>query len=66
MASYGFTQHDARSAAVERIVDSDNNLNISISWLKVPGDKLGGSWAYRVDGKPIDARESQVRRGRQP
>lgn len=54
MASYGFTQHDARSAAVEHIKDTDNNLDIKISWLKVAGQNLGGSWAYRVEGKPID------------
>lgn len=53
MAAYTYTQHDARSAAVEVIKDTDNNLDLTISWLKVPGNKLGGSWAYRVQGKPI-------------
>lgn len=42
MASYTFTEHDGRSAAVQVVKDQDNNLELTFSWLKVPGKEEGG------------------------
>lgn len=41
LQSYTFTEHDGRSAAVEIIKDVDNNLEMRIQLLKVPGGDKG-------------------------
>jgi mannosyl-oligosaccharide glucosidase len=46
--------HDGRSAGVQQIVDSENNVKLSIELLKVPGGLEGGSWAARISGEPVD------------
>lgn len=45
LQSYTFTEHDGRSAAVEIIKDVDNNLEMRIQFLKVPGGDKGTSRA---------------------
>ncbi|GAA6060932.1 hypothetical protein JCM10212_003840 [Sporobolomyces blumeae] len=53
---YTFTEHDGRSAAKEVIKDPLNNVELTASFLKVPGDDdHGGSWAVRIEGKPIES-----------
>ncbi|KAK4048339.1 Processing alpha glucosidase I [Microbotryomycetes sp. JL201] len=50
---YGYTQHDARESAVQVIKDERNNVQLTVSLLKVPAKRGGGSWAVRISGKPI-------------
>ncbi|PVF95183.1 glycoside hydrolase [Serendipita vermifera] len=51
--SYTWTEHDMRQGGVQVIKDSNNNLDLKIQWLKVPGGQHGGSWAARIIGKPL-------------
>ncbi|GAA5893545.1 mannosyl-oligosaccharide glucosidase [Sporobolomyces salmoneus] len=51
---YTFTEHDGRNSAKEVIKDELNNVELTASFLKVPGEAAaGGSWAVRVEGKPL-------------
>lgn len=36
------------------IKDSQNNVELTTEFLKVPGGTNGGSWAARIKGKPLD------------
>ncbi|KAG8811250.1 Processing alpha glucosidase I, partial [Serendipita sp. 400] len=51
--AYTWTEHDMRQGGVEIIKDGQNNVEIKIEWIKVPGGMHGGSWAARISGKPI-------------
>ncbi|RKF75570.1 putative mannosyl-oligosaccharide glucosidase [Golovinomyces cichoracearum] len=51
MQGYGWDEFDARSGGVQNIYDKDNGLDISISFVKIPGGAHGGSWAARIRGK---------------
>lgn len=51
--SYGWTSHDLRQGGVQVIKDGNNNLELKIEWIKVPGGAHGGSWAARISGKPL-------------
>ena len=55
LASYGWTEFDAREGGVQVLKDNDNNLKLTTEFLKVPGGMHGGSWAARVKGEPLDA-----------
>lgn len=44
--SYEYTQHDGRSAAVQVIKDSRNNVALTLSLLKVPGGDMGPSTVF--------------------
>ena len=33
--------------------DSENNVQLTVEWLKVPGGHHGGSWAARIKGVPM-------------
>ncbi|GAA5835928.1 hypothetical protein JCM5353_003090 [Sporobolomyces roseus] len=57
---YTYTEHDARTGGKEVIKDPLNNVELSISFLKVPGDSHGGSWAVRIAGRPL--RKDQMSR----
>ncbi|GAA5904067.1 hypothetical protein JCM6882_003816 [Rhodosporidiobolus microsporus] len=57
--NYFFTEHDGRSAGKEVLKDPKNNVELTVDFLKVPGEK-GGSWAVRIEGKPL--REDRVSR----
>ncbi|GAA5975706.1 hypothetical protein JCM11641_005843 [Rhodosporidiobolus odoratus] len=52
--SYTFVEHDGRSAAKEVIKDPKNNVELTVRFLKVPGEDKVGSWAVRIEGKPLD------------
>lgn len=56
LASYNWIMHDGRTAGVQRIVDEENNVKLSVDLLKTPGG-LGGSWAARISGEPVDPSE---------
>ncbi|GAA6000082.1 hypothetical protein JCM10207_006043 [Rhodosporidiobolus poonsookiae] len=51
--TYSFVEHDGRGAAKQVLKDPKNNVEMTVSVLKVPGGDNGGSWAVRVEGKPI-------------
>ncbi|GAA5950730.1 hypothetical protein JCM21900_000496 [Sporobolomyces salmonicolor] len=58
---YTFTEHDGRGAGKEVIKDPLNNVELTIQFLKVPGDEHGAfTWAVRIEGKPLQ--EGQVSR----
>lgn len=52
MAGYGWDEYDARTGGRETIHDANNQLDITIDFVKIPGGKHGGSWAARVKGTP--------------
>ncbi|KAI0078991.1 glycoside hydrolase [Panus rudis PR-1116 ss-1] len=52
--SYSWTKYDAREGGVQVIKDSNNNVQLTTEYLKVPGGEHGGSWAARIKGEPID------------
>lgn len=54
MDSYTWTEYDPREGGVQVIKDSNNNVQITTEFLKVPGGDHGGSWAVRVKGEPVD------------
>ncbi|GAA6008227.1 hypothetical protein JCM11491_001936 [Sporobolomyces phaffii] len=58
---YTFVEHDGRSAGKEVIKDQLNNVQLTASFLKVPSSSPGGSWAVRIEGKPLeDGRMSRI------
>lgn len=59
MHGYGWDEYDARTGGVQTIHDKGNQIDITTSFVKVPGGSHGGSWAVRVKGRPRnDAPES--------
>ncbi|GAA5925076.1 hypothetical protein JCM10213_000525 [Rhodosporidiobolus nylandii] len=52
--SYMYVEHDGRGAAKQVIKDPKNNVELTVSFLKVPAEDKGGSWAFRIEGKPLD------------
>ena len=51
MRGYGWDEFDARRGGVQSIHDKENNLDITTSFIKIPGGKHGGSWAARIKGQ---------------
>ncbi|CAG8386505.1 unnamed protein product [Penicillium salamii] len=54
MAGYGWDEYDIRKGGRETIHDTENNLDLTIDFIKVPGGQHGGSWGFRVKGTPSD------------
>ncbi|KAI5924330.1 glycoside hydrolase [Camillea tinctor] len=54
MAGYGWDEYDTRKGGVQSIHDSQNQLDITTLFVKVPGGGHGGSWAARIKGEPRD------------
>jgi mannosyl-oligosaccharide glucosidase len=50
MEGYGWDEYDARKGGIQTIHDSENGLDITTSFVKVPGGAHGGSWAARIRG----------------
>ena len=48
---YGWDEYDARTGGVQSIHDEGNNIDITTSFVKVPGGSHGGSWAARIKGE---------------
>ena len=42
-----------REGGVQVLKDSQNNVQLTVEWLKVPGGHHGGSWAARIKGVPM-------------
>jgi mannosyl-oligosaccharide glucosidase len=50
MKGYGWDEYDPRRGGVQSIRDTGNNLDITTSFVKVPGGAHGGNWAARIKG----------------
>ncbi|KAG5970953.1 hypothetical protein E4U55_001392 [Claviceps digitariae] len=48
---YGWDEYDARTGGVQTIHDQGNKIDITTSFVKIPGGTHGGSWAARISGK---------------
>jgi mannosyl-oligosaccharide glucosidase len=49
---YGWDEYDARSGGVQTIHDTENQIDITISFVKLPTTAKSGSWAARIKGVP--------------
>lgn len=61
MAGYGWDEYDIRKGGVQTIHDSGNHIDITTSFVKVPGGANGGSWAARIKGAPRPGVPDNVR-----
>lgn len=52
MAGYGWEEYDTRKGGVQTIHDTKNTIDITTSFVKIPGGGNGGSWAARIKGEP--------------
>ncbi|KAL2262273.1 hypothetical protein VTK26DRAFT_1865 [Humicola hyalothermophila] len=50
MKGYGWEEYDPRRGGVQTIHDIENGLDITTSFVKVPGGAHGGNWAARIKG----------------
>ncbi|KAL2207584.1 glycoside hydrolase [Sarocladium strictum] len=48
---YGWDEFDAREGGVQSIHDDGNKIDITTSFVKIPGGEHGGSWAARIKGE---------------
>lgn len=51
MHGYGWDEYDARVGGVQSIHDLGNRIDITTTFVKVPGGAHGGSWAARIKGQ---------------
>ena len=51
MQGYGWDEFDTRRGGVQSIHDIENGIDITTSFVKVPGGAHGGSWAARIKGE---------------
>jgi mannosyl-oligosaccharide glucosidase len=49
---YGWDEYDARRGGIQSIHDEGNKIDITTSFIKIPGGAHGGSWAVRIKGVP--------------
>jgi mannosyl-oligosaccharide glucosidase len=54
MAGYGWDEYDVRTGGQQTIHDAGNEIDITTSFVKIPGGQHGGSWGVRVKGVPRD------------
>lgn len=55
MAGYGWDEYDARRGGVQTVHDAGNMIDITTSFVKIPGvtgSAGGGSWGARIKGTP--------------
>ncbi|KUJ11600.1 glycoside hydrolase family 63 protein [Mollisia scopiformis] len=50
MRGYGWDEYDARLGGKQTIYDEGNGIDITTTFVKIPGGSNGGSWATRVRG----------------
>ncbi|KAH8845931.1 hypothetical protein MCOR27_001113 [Pyricularia oryzae] len=62
MAGYGWDEYDTRRGGVQTIHDAQNQIDISTSFVKIPGGANGGSWAARIKGelRPDAAKDAKT------
>lgn len=61
MAGYGWDEYDTRRGGVQTIHDAGNGVDITTSFVKVPGGGNGGSWAARIKGVPRDGAPDNIK-----
>lgn len=54
MAGYGWDEYDIRTGGIQTIHDAGNFIDITTSFVKIPGGHNGGSWGVRIKGVPRD------------
>ncbi|KAI1262570.1 glycoside hydrolase family 63 protein [Xylariaceae sp. FL1019] len=54
MAGYGWDEYDTRKGGVQTIHDRGNKIDMTTTFVKVPGGSHGGSWGVRIKGVPRD------------
>ncbi|KAL2152490.1 hypothetical protein VTH82DRAFT_5674 [Thermothelomyces myriococcoides] len=50
MKGYGWEEYDPRRGGIQTIHDIQNGLDLTTSFVKVPGGTHGGNWAARIKG----------------
>ncbi|KXX75152.1 putative mannosyl-oligosaccharide glucosidase [Madurella mycetomatis] len=50
MKGYGWEEYDPRKGGVQSIHDIGNGIDITTSFVKIPGGAHGGNWAVRIKG----------------
>ncbi|KOS21346.1 putative mannosyl-oligosaccharide glucosidase [Escovopsis weberi] len=50
LQGYGWDEYDARTGGTQSIHDEGSMMDITTSFVKVPGGSHGGSWAARIKG----------------
>ncbi|RYP12647.1 hypothetical protein DL767_011182 [Monosporascus sp. MG133] len=61
MAGYGWDEYDTRRGGVQTIHDAGNFIDITTSFVKIPGGGHGGSWAARIKGEPREDAPSDLK-----
>ncbi|KZZ96525.1 glucosidase I [Moelleriella libera RCEF 2490] len=51
---YGWDEYDARTGGVQTFHDEGNGIDLTTSFVKIPGGRHGGSWAARIRGRLHD------------
>ena len=51
MKGYGWDEYDTRRGGVQSIHDIENGIDLTTSFVKIPGGAHGGSWAARIKGE---------------
>jgi mannosyl-oligosaccharide glucosidase len=54
MAGYGWEEYDTRKGGIQTIHDAKNQIDMTTTFVKIPGGAHGGSWAARIKGEPRD------------
>ncbi|KAK3685927.1 glycoside hydrolase family 63 protein [Podospora appendiculata] len=54
MKGYGWDEYDTRRGGIQSIRDNVNGIELTTSFVKVPGGAHGGSWAARIKGQLND------------
>lgn len=57
---YGWDEYDARHGGIQSIHDKGNSIDITTSFVKVPGGDHGGSWAARIKGVPREGAPKDI------
>ncbi|QGI80455.1 hypothetical protein CEK25_007297 [Fusarium fujikuroi] len=61
MHGYGWDEYDARIGGVQSIHDKGNNIDLTTTFVKIPGGNHGGSWAARIKGELRDGAPKNTR-----
>ncbi|KAI1010542.1 hypothetical protein LB503_005416 [Fusarium chuoi] len=61
MHGYGWDEYDARIGGVQSIHDKGNNIDLTTTFVKIPGGNHGGSWAARIKGELLDGAPKNTR-----
>lgn len=61
MAGYGWDEYDVRTGGQQTIHDAGNGIDITTSFVKIPGGNHGGHWAARIKGVPREDAPSDLK-----